>query len=326
MGVVHDYTRKAGIQHTEIIVPAAATWALNRSVLWNRAETAETRKNSTVAREFELALPSEISAQGRVDLARKFAEMLVSRYGIAADVAIHSPHRLGDRRNFHAHVLTTVRAAGEAGLAAKIKLLDRRETGPGEVMTIRALWGAMVNEALELAHIESRVDHRSLRLQRDEAEAVAARHRAAGDLAGAGMAEARAESLDRKAGEHAGPTTTNMERRAEREAREAGRQYRPVTDRGGRIEAARLAKDAAEAAFRQAMLTLAAAMKEWARDARDWLARARARAAIARGRLAANESEVAATLRDKLRAAVSERRRHQQLQRRRGRGRVPGDD
>jgi hypothetical protein len=165
-----------------------------------------------------------------------------------------------------------------------------------------------------------------LRLQRDEAEAVAARHRAAGDLAGAGMAEARAESLDRKAGEHAGPTTTNMERRAEREAREAGRQYRPVTDRGGRIEAARLAKDAAEAAFRQAMLTLAAAMKEWARDARDWLARARARAAIARGRLAANESEVAATLRDKLRAAVSERRRHQQLQRRRGRGRVPGDD
>ena len=41
--------------------------------------------------------------------AQGFARELVSRYGVAADVAIHAPHREGDQRNWHAHVLTTTR-------------------------------------------------------------------------------------------------------------------------------------------------------------------------------------------------------------------------
>jgi hypothetical protein len=35
--------------------------AADRVALWNAAEQAETRKNSTVAREFEIALPEELS-------------------------------------------------------------------------------------------------------------------------------------------------------------------------------------------------------------------------------------------------------------------------
>lgn len=61
-GEIHDYTRKGGVQSATLIVPAeAAAWAGDREVIWNAAEQAEKRKNSTVAREFEIALPSELS-------------------------------------------------------------------------------------------------------------------------------------------------------------------------------------------------------------------------------------------------------------------------
>ena len=62
-GEVHDYTRKGGVLFSEIVTPVdAPEWAFDRSALWNAAEQAETRKNSTVAREFIVALPAELSA------------------------------------------------------------------------------------------------------------------------------------------------------------------------------------------------------------------------------------------------------------------------
>ncbi len=58
-GVVHDFTRKGGDEHCEIVLPHGmyADWALDRSALWNAAEHSENRKDSRVAREFEIALP-----------------------------------------------------------------------------------------------------------------------------------------------------------------------------------------------------------------------------------------------------------------------------
>ncbi len=98
---------------TFIVAPETApTWAQDRSKLWNEAEASESRRNSVTAREWELALPSEISADDRSQITRQFAEELVSRYGVAVDVAIHAPHREGDQRNHHAHVLTSTRKPG----------------------------------------------------------------------------------------------------------------------------------------------------------------------------------------------------------------------
>jgi ATP-dependent exoDNAse (exonuclease V) alpha subunit len=85
--VTHDYTRKGGLVHAQIIAPAnAPEWATDRTKLWNAAEAAETRKNSTVAREFELALPAELTAEQRQELAIDFATELVKKYGFVADV------------------------------------------------------------------------------------------------------------------------------------------------------------------------------------------------------------------------------------------------
>ncbi len=90
-GRVHDYTRKQGIEETFIVAPETApAWAQDRAALWNAAEESETRRNAVTAREWELSLPSEISAEDRSQITREFAEQLVSRYGVAVDVAIHA--------------------------------------------------------------------------------------------------------------------------------------------------------------------------------------------------------------------------------------------
>lgn len=59
-GETFDYTRKSGILVSAIVTPHTVVtpdWANDRERLWNEAEKAETRINSRVAREAEIALP-----------------------------------------------------------------------------------------------------------------------------------------------------------------------------------------------------------------------------------------------------------------------------
>lgn len=187
-GEVHDYRRKSGIESAELFLPAGAPeWATDRAELWNAAEVSEKRKNSTVAREFEVALPAELSADQRRDLAHNFTKVLVKKYGFAADCAIHLPGKGGDSKNHHAHILCSTRKLTAEGFTAKTRELDDRATGAAQVVECRELFANMTNAALERAgHIE-RVDHRSL----------------------------EAQGIDREAGIHLGPTATAMERRGE---------------------------------------------------------------------------------------------------------------
>ena len=233
-GRVHDYTRKQGIKETFIVTPEnAPAWAQDRSKLWNEVEASETRRNSVTAREWELALPSEISDEDRFQITRDFAEELVSRYGVAVDVAIHEPHREGDQRNHHAHVLTSTRKLESEGFTAKTRVLDSAKTGGPEIDQMRGLWAELQNRALERAGEAERVDHRSLEAQRE-----AALER--GD-------ELTAEEMDRDPELKLGPAANSMERRAKAMAERQGREYVPVTERGAVVHAARQAR----AAFRE---------------------------------------------------------------------------
>ena len=72
---------------------------LTREQLWNTAEKNETRKNSVVAREIEIALPYEVSNEERIDLTRELSRYLVRRYNCAVDLAVHAPDKGGDERN-----------------------------------------------------------------------------------------------------------------------------------------------------------------------------------------------------------------------------------
>lgn len=203
-GLVHDYRRKAGIVRSFLVAPETARWAYDRAVLWNAAENAERRSNATVAREYQVALPAELTADARRELAGRFARHLVSRYKIAADVAIHAPNPEGDQRNDHAHILTTTRVVEADGrLGVKTRILDSATTGSGEIRELRANWATMANEALLAAGRSERIDHRS---------------RVDAGLPGLGT-------------KHMGPDLMAVERRRRREARQRGTTYVPGSRR-----------------------------------------------------------------------------------------------
>ena len=78
----------------------------------------------------ELALPSFLEPADRQKITERFAAALVERYNVAVSVAIHSPGRHGDDRNFHAHILFTTREMTPEGLGKKTRVLDDQENRP----------------------------------------------------------------------------------------------------------------------------------------------------------------------------------------------------
>jgi hypothetical protein len=171
-GKVHDYRRRApGVAYRETMAPKGAPeWATQRGKLWNEAERAENRKNSTTAREAITSLPHELDDVQRIELVRGFASRLIGRYGVAVDMAIHHPDRKGDQRNHHAHILFTTRRMGREGLAEKTRELDDRTTGPLEIQAIREMWEEEQNLALERAGKIERVSRLSNQAQGIERE------------------------------------------------------------------------------------------------------------------------------------------------------------
>jgi len=170
-GLTHDFSRKQGVEHTEIVLPDGvnAEWAKDRQALWNAAEFAENRKDARVAREIEIGLPHELTAEQRLELTRAFAQDLANRYGGAVDFAIHTPHSASDVRNHHAHLLMTTRQVTEEGLGEKthiewknVRLLkEGLPTTQMQLRDIRQSWEHHANEHLAMAGLDIRVDHRS---------------------------------------------------------------------------------------------------------------------------------------------------------------------
>ncbi len=189
-GEVHDYRRKKGVLHSQIYVPQGVRM-MSRSALWNLAEKAEKRKDAKVAREWELALPAELSRINRMYLAHHFARAIVERYGVAVDMCIHAPGKKGDDRNHHVHVLTTTRVLRRDGFGEKTRVLDSPRTSGEEVTAVRKIWEQLCNRALELDMLPERVDSRSL----------------------------KAQGINREPTRHLGPIATAIERRGRRSFR-----------------------------------------------------------------------------------------------------------
>lgn len=171
-GLTHDFTRKDGVAHSEII--SNLDIEIDRNQLWNLVEQSENRKDARTAREWVIALPDELDADQRKDLAKAFATALVDRYGVIADLAIHEPSKGGNDKNHHAHIMLTTRKAeldpennlilttkAEIELSnAKRKTLDMGTTQE-DIKQIRATWADLANHALEQAGQQQKIDHRS---------------------------------------------------------------------------------------------------------------------------------------------------------------------
>jgi len=170
-GRIYDHSDRRDIEYKEILLPsqfgagAELDWARDRSRLWNLAERSEWRANARVAREYVVALPHELNALQRTELARGFAQEISDRYRNAVDLALHRPR--SDPRNFHAHLLATTREVTPQGLGTKtiaeLGGTQRFELGLPRAMQehaqIRQRWAVMTNEALREAGIEARISH-----------------------------------------------------------------------------------------------------------------------------------------------------------------------
>lgn len=174
-GVVHDYRRKQGLEASGIVMPAhAPAWLQSRSALWNAAEMRERngsrganagqfRARATVAREVVFGFPAELSPEGRLRLAARVARHLVDTYGLACDLSLHEPGKLGDKRNHHCHLLMSTRRVTATGLGTKAREWDGHHAGSRTVSAFRAFLAGAMNETLaEEGHGAAvHVEHRS---------------------------------------------------------------------------------------------------------------------------------------------------------------------
>ena len=127
-GMTHDYTRKGGVVHTEIMLsPHAPPSFSDRSTLWNSVELYEKAGNAQLAREIDAALPIELSREEQIRLVREYCSSQFVSRGMCVDYAIHDT----DSGNPHCHIMLTMRPLDERGTwtAKSKKEYDLDENG-----------------------------------------------------------------------------------------------------------------------------------------------------------------------------------------------------
>ena len=164
-GLTHDYGRKSGVDYTEII-----GWDDGREALWNAAELAEKRKDATTAKEYELAIPKELSKQKQFALVHGYGQWLHERHQCAVDICLHDL----ESDNPHAHILTTTREVingNQLGnkIAREWSDTKRKKHGlPGrkaDLQEAREEWEKQANLALDHSGFQERINHRTLEAQ-----------------------------------------------------------------------------------------------------------------------------------------------------------------
>ena len=89
-GIASDYTHKGGVVHKEILLPEnAPPEYADRAVLWNAVEMGERYKTAQLAREIEIALPSELTLEQNIALARRYVKENFVNVGMCADLCVH---------------------------------------------------------------------------------------------------------------------------------------------------------------------------------------------------------------------------------------------
>lgn len=203
-GESKDYSKKPGLEWNGIFAPKnTPAWLLDRGRLWNEIERCEDRSTrpdqAQLARDFKIALPHELNADQRRQLVTDFAREL-SRKGMILDVAIHRPDPHSDERNFHVHMLVTMREVTPDGFGNKVRAWNK----PQELVKWKERWSQLGARYLERAGFAQeaerfRVGHLTLKEQRKHATRR-------GD-------NEWADSLDRNPTTHLGSHAAAMERR-----------------------------------------------------------------------------------------------------------------
>ena len=159
----------------------APSWANDRQKLWNEVEKKDRKANSRYAKEFNVALPVELSEDEQKELLIKYVRENFVDQGMVADVAIHRDHP----DNPHAHVMLTNRPFNPDGTwgikSRKEYILDKNGnktyTKSGyarnrkiwltdwdkkeKIIEWRHNWAVSVNQVLEQKNIPDRISEKS---------------------------------------------------------------------------------------------------------------------------------------------------------------------
>lgn len=159
----------------------APDWAKDRQKLWNEVEDKDRKANSRYAKEFNVALPIELSTEEQKELLTAYVQENFVNAGMVADVAIHRDNP----DNPHAHVMLTNRPFnpdGTWGLKAKTQYIldengnktftksgfprqkkiwlvdwDKKE----KITEWRHNWATAVNKVLEAKNLLDRISEKS---------------------------------------------------------------------------------------------------------------------------------------------------------------------
>ena len=158
LGRHHDFSNKAGVVHSEVLLPEGAPQRLNnRTTLWNEVEAGEKRSDAQLAREVEFSIPREMNQKQGVQLARDFVEEQFVKRGMVADLNVHWDKAEDGSPKPHTHVMLAMREVGPDGFGKKQRDWNRTE----QLQGWREAWSAHVNERLAELGINARIDHRS---------------------------------------------------------------------------------------------------------------------------------------------------------------------
>src|SRR3546814_10774731 len=105
LGRIQDFSNKAGVVHSEIMLPEGAPERLNdRATLWNEVEAGEKRKDAQLAREVEFSIPREMNQAQGVEMARAFVNKQFVERGMAEDLNVHWDMAKGGQPKPHPQV------------------------------------------------------------------------------------------------------------------------------------------------------------------------------------------------------------------------------
>ncbi|MDF2314345.1 MobQ family relaxase [Lactiplantibacillus pentosus] len=179
----HYFYARSIMPESFILTPKnSPEWASDREQLWNEVEKKDRKSNSRYAKEFNVALPVELSESEQKELLTKYVQENFVDQGMVADVAIHRDHQ----DNPHAHVMLTNRPFnpdGTWGIKSKKQYIldengNKMYTGTSKypksrkILTVdwdkkekitewRHNWAASVNQALEQKNIPDRISEKS---------------------------------------------------------------------------------------------------------------------------------------------------------------------
>ena len=192
----YDFSKKSGVLRSNTVIKndKGEFVKVDRSTLWNTAESAEKRIDGRTAKEIIIAIPHELMTLENGEKVTKknikqtegfnavldFIGQIINEYGVAADYAIHAPNKLKnsdqDNKNYHAHIMITTRSATldkdnnlVLGDKTNLELSNTKLKKLGlpyandQITQIRENWAETANYYLKKNDIKARITHKSFK-------------------------------------------------------------------------------------------------------------------------------------------------------------------